>query len=439
MATRTGKESPSTTSVLARFASSDDEEPPLPTSSATSCRGQLLLFDTPSGAPPPSEQGSAGFPFLASRASDDRWNNWRWQMRHRIRRVDQLIARFPSLQPDAPRLRRVVEKYPLAITPYYATLIQRADQTDPIFRMVVPHVEELEDPPFLTPDPLQEETHMPIPGLVHRYPDRALIVATTTCSNYCRHCTRKRIAGTRDNTLTSRHITQIVEYLRVHPEITDVILSGGDPLTLRTEILEAIVAQIRQVPSVEILRIGTRVPVVLPQRITGELVRALRRYPPIWINTHFNHPRELTSEAAEACARLVEAGLPVNNQSVLLRGVNDDPRVMEDLCRGLLRMRVRPYYLFQCDLVRGVEHFRTSIERGLEIVEYLRNRIGGLGLPTYVVDAPGGKGKIPILPAYIVSRHPTHTVLRNPEGCLVSYPEPQTGGARHPTLATVKR
>jgi len=247
---------------------------------------------------------------------------------------------------------------------------------------------------------------------------------TTTCSTYCRHCTRKRVAGVHESTISPARLEQAVRYLSEHPEITDVIISGGDPLTMATDALERILAALRGVPSIQILRLGTRAPVVLPQRITEELTAMLRKYHPIWINTHFNHPAELTPEAAEACARLVDAGIPLGNQTVLLRGINDSPQTIEELCRGLIRMRVRPYYLFQCDLVRGVEHFRTPMARGLEIMEYLRGRVSGLAIPMFCVDAPHGGGKIPVLPNYVISISPTHTVFRTFEGMLVSYPEP---------------
>ena len=359
----------------------------------------------------------------AVRTSDSRRCDWRWQMRNRIRNVAALRQLFPSLG-DASGIAEAAKKFPLAITPYYASLIRRADASDPIFRMAVPAALELADSPFLCDDPLEEEEDMPVPGLVHRYADRALLLTTTTCSTYCRHCTRKRVAGMHESTITAGRLAQAVAYLRAHPEIRDVILSGGDPLTMATEALERILAAVRGVASVEIIRIGTRTPVVLPQRITDDLVGMLRKYHPIWINTHFNHPNELTPQSAEACARLVDAGIPLGNQSVLLRGVNDCPQVMEELLRGLVRMRVRPYYLFQCDLVRGVEHFRTPLARGIEIMEYLRGRVSGLAIPQFVVDAPHGGGKIPVLPTYVVSTSPTHTVLRNLEGMLVSYPEP---------------
>ncbi|TFG87511.1 MAG: KamA family radical SAM protein, partial [Gemmatimonadales bacterium] len=268
--------------------------------------------------------------------------------------------------------------------------------------------------------------------LVHRYSDRALLIATTTCSSYCRHCTRKRVAGTREVQISPRRLEQVVAYLREHPEVTDVIVSGGDPLTMATEALYRVLTAIRSVPSVQIVRIGSRVPVVMPMRITDELTAMLRKHHPLWINTHFNHPNELTDDAARACGRLVDAGIPLGNQTVLLRGINDDPRTIERLCRGLVRTRVRPYYLFQGDLVRGVEHFRTPLSRGIEIMEYLRGRLSGLAIPQFVVDAPHGGGKIPLLPAYIVSTSPTHTVLRNFEGMLVSYPEPHCGPAAAP-------
>ena len=357
-------------------------------------------------------------PFLQAQ-----WADWRWQLRHRIRSVDELLECFPGL-PNPEALVRASEQFPLAITPYYASLIQVAGSEDPIFQMAVPQIGELFDGPFLTEDPLSEEEDMPVPGLVHRYPDRALLIATSACAVYCRHCTRKRVTGHREGVMTRAELDRVAGYLRQHPEIKDVIISGGDPLTLATGVLEEILAVLRGIPSLEIIRIGTRVPVTLPMRITDELVEMLRRYHPVYVNTHFNHPVELTRESTEACLKLADAGIPLGNQSVLLKGVNDSAEVLERLFRALLRTRVRPYYLFQCDLVQGVEHFRTPISRGLEIMEYLRGRISGLAIPTFVVDAPLGGGKIPLLPNYILSMSPSHTVLRNFEGMIVSYPEP---------------
>lgn len=362
------------------------------------------------------------------------WSDWRWQMRHRIRTVDQLAETFTGLVLP-PGVRRAAEAFPLAITPYYASLIQRLDETDPIFRMAVPQPLELFDPPFLKEDPLEEDEDMPVPGLVHRYPDRALLIATSTCAMYCRHCTRKRVAGQRESAVGPQRLANQVAYLRAHPEIKDVVVSGGDPFTLTTEMLERILAAVRSVPSVEVIRIGTRTPVTLPMRVDDALVSMLRRYQPVWVNTHFNHPVELTPAAIAACARLVDAGIPVGNQSVLLKGVNDDPRVMEELLRRLVRNRIRPYYLYQCDLVRGVEHFRTPLSRGLQLMEYLRGRVSGFAIPTFVVDLPGGGGKIPLLPDYVISSSPTHTVLRNFEGMMVSYPEPGAPGRSSPAEA----
>lgn len=351
------------------------------------------------------------------------WHDWRWQMRNRIRTVAQLIEYIPMLS-GRDDLQRVIDRYPMAITPYYASLIFKTDDSDPIYRQSVPDIQELFDPPCLSEDPLEEHDDMPVPGLIHRYRDRALLITTTQCSTYCRHCTRKRIAGMRESSISNSRLERAVAYLKAHPEIRDVIISGGDPLTLPDTTLDRILSAIRSVPTVEVIRIGTRVPVVLPMRITGELVRILSRYHPLWINTHFNHPSELTPEARQACARMADAGIPLGNQSVLLKGVNDDAQTMEQLCRELVRSRVRPYYIYQCDLVRGVEHLRTSLRKGIEIMEYMRGRVSGIAIPTFVVDAPHGGGKIPVLPTYVVSMSPTHTVLRNYEGLLVNYPEP---------------
>ena len=353
----------------------------------------------------------------------EEWMDWRWQMSHRIRSVDQLLSYFPSLS-DGHDLRQVTKKFPMAITPYYASLIRSVAISDPVFRMTVPQLNELQDPPFLQDDPLDEERDMPVSGLVRRYPDRALLIATSTCASYCRHCTRKRMAGVRETSISPVQLRRVLEYLAIHPEIRDVIISGGDPFTMSTTAIERELRALRSVASVEIIRFGTRTPVVLPQRITEELTVVLRRYHPIWVNTHFNHPHELTAEAREACERLVDAGIPVGNQTVLLRGVNDKPQTIAELCRGLVRTRVRPYYLFQCDLVRGVEHFRTPLHRGLEIMAYLRGRLSGLAIPTFVVDAPHGGGKVPLLPNYVVSTSARQTVLRNLRGKEVDYPEP---------------
>lgn len=351
------------------------------------------------------------------------WNDWKWQMANRICNLDQLVSYFPKLKKQTV-LAEVIKKYPLAITPYYASLVRRPVASDPIFAMCVPQADELYNPSCLSEDPLEENADMPVPGLVHRYPDRALLIVTTTCASYCRHCTRKGVAGTKECSISTKRFQQISAYLSDHPEISDVIVSGGDPFTMPTDALEVILRGLRKIHSIHIIRIGTRTPAVLPQRITDELASMLSKYHPLWINTHFNHPDELTGEAAQACSKLADAGIPLGNQSVLLRGINDSPQTIEKLCRGLIQMRVRPYYLFQCDLVQGVEHFRTPLSRGIEIMEYLRGRVSGLAIPTFVVDTPHGGGKIPVLPNYVVSTSPTHTVLRNYYGLMVNYPEP---------------
>jgi len=377
------------------------------------------------------EPKSGVTPSFAQLVARPEWNDWRWQMDNRIRTVDQLRRTFPDL-PINRGMVTAAERFPLSVTPYYASLVKEFASGDPVLQMCVPQGAECFTPAHLRDDPLEEDEDMPVPGLVHRYPDRALVLATSACASYCRYCTRKRVAGQKDVTVAAGRLRQVKAYLAAHPAIHDVIVSGGDPLTMPTEALEHVLATIRSVPTVEVVRIGTRCPAVLPMRVTEELVAMLRRYHPLYVNTHFNHPVEVTRQAAQACTRLADAGIPVGNQTVLLRGVNDDPRVLEALFRALVRIRVRPYYLFQCDLVRGVEHFRTPLARGIEVMEYLRGRLSGLAIPLFVVDAPHGGGKIPILPNYVVSVSPTHTVLRNFEGMFVTYPEPCDGGGPPP-------
>jgi lysine 2,3-aminomutase len=344
------------------------------------------------------------------------WHDWKWQFKNRIKSVEKitkLIGRNVS--------SIAANKFPMAITPYYFSLIKTFNETDPIFKMCVPQNKELIE--IMCEDPLCEELTTPTKCLVHRYDDRALLISTTTCATNCRYCTRKRTVGIKKHVLTAKELKDVVAYLTSHPEVSDVIISGGDPFTLETRRLEKIIQAIRNIETVDIIRIGTKVPVVMPQRITDELVAMLKRYHPIFVNTHFNHPNEITKESSEACQKLVDNGIPVNNQSVLLKGVNDNKYVQEDLCRKLLKMRVRSYYLFQCDLVNGVEHFRTKISRGIEIMDYLRGRLSGLAIPQYVVDSPGGKGKIPILPNYMLSQSPEKVILRNYKGEIVEYPE----------------
>ncbi|GAB4259796.1 MAG: KamA family radical SAM protein [Deferrisomatales bacterium] len=315
-------------------------------------------------------------------------------------------------------LERVVESYPMCVNPYYLSLIERPD--DPIGRQAIPDPAELEQ--FVAvPDPLSEETMSPVPCLVHRYPDRALFLVTTRCAMYCRFCTRKRKVGG-DQPITREMRREALDQVARTPQIRDVILSGGDPLLLDDDTLEEILQGLRRIPHVEIVRIGTRVPCTLPQRVTRRLAALLRRYHPLYVNVHFEHPREVTPQAARALARLADAGIPLGNQSVLLRGVNDDPAVFRELHRRLLACRVRPYYLYQADLVEGTEHFRTPVETGLAVIEGLRGHTSGLAVPHFVIDGPGGTGKIPLLPEYVLERSSERVVLRSYCGRITVYP-----------------
>lgn len=358
-------------------------------------------------------------PPSSSEEPPGKWDDWKWQFKNRITSLEEIQK---LIGPNEHISQLAANKFPIAITPYYFSLIKSYNDTDPIFKMCMPQDQELIETMYC--DPLCEDAMSPIKCLVHRYSDRALLVSTTTCAMYCRYCTRKRTVGIKEHSLTTDELIDIINYLKQHPEVSDVIVSGGDPFTLETSKLERIIKSIRSVETVDIIRIGTKTPVVMPQRITDELVVMLKKYQPIFVNTHFNHPNEVTKEASEACQKLVDGGIPVGNQSVLLKGVNDNKLIQEALCRKLIKIRVRPYYLFQCDLVNGVEHFRTRISRGIEIMDHLRGRLSGLAIPQYVVDSPGGKGKIPILPNYLISQSPEKTILRNYKGELVEYPEP---------------
>lgn len=352
---------------------------------------------------------------------DESWNDWRWQVANRIQSASEL-SKYIKLNEN-----EKAKDFPLrmAITPYYLSLIDKKDPNDPIRRQAVPTKDEMNFLACDERDPLGEEADMVAPGLVHRYPDRVLLLVTDICGVYCRHCTRRRFAGQKDMNLPLKHIDRAVSYIKNNPVVRDVIISGGDPLMLSTIRLESIIKKLREIPHVEIIRIGTRIPVVLPQRIDTQLIDMLKKYSPIYINTHFNHYNEITPQSKKACDMLADAGIPLGNQSVLLSGVNDCVNVMKKLVRELLKIRVKPYYIYQCDLAKGIEHFRTPISKGIEIMEGLRGHTSGLAVPTYVVDAPGGGGKIPIIPNYIVSQAPTKTVLRNYAGKLSVYEGPQ--------------
>ena len=355
---------------------------------------------------------------------DEHWNDWKWQFRHRITSTDQLKRILPLTEQEEAEINTCLGAFRMAITPYYASLINPRDPNDPIRKQSVPSILETRADENDLSDPLGEMADSPVPHVVHRYPDRVLLLVTLQCAMYCRHCTRRRAVGEEDKPITEAQLQKAVGYIRSHAEIRDVLISGGDPLTMSTLKLEHIIASLRAIEHVEIIRIGTRVPVVMPMRITQELTDMLRKYHPIWINTHFNHPNELTPESTRACAALVDAGIPLGNQTVLLRGVNDNAETMKRLLLGLVKMRVRPYYLYQCDLSCGIGHFRTRVEAGIEIMHQLTGNISGYALPKYVIDAPGGGGKIPLGYDYVVSRDDKEVVLENYRGQHYRYPQP---------------
>ena len=343
---------------------------------------------------------------------------WQEQLAHGIRKVRD-VPGFTEEQYQ--QLEKVSAEYPFFTTPYYYGLIEKFDASDPIFLQQIPDAREFENPSFLEADPLDEETDMPVKHLTHRYPDRVLLVVTHTCAMYCRFCTRKRKVG--KNPVPSRaEMDACIDYIAQHTEIRDVLLSGGDPLTLTDGALERIISKLRAIPHLDIIRIGTKIPCVNPERITNEFCEMLAKYHPFYVNTHFNHPRELTPEARAACARLVDHGIPVGCQTVLMRGVNDDPAVMMELMHELLKARVRPYYIYQADLVQGTDHFRTSVQTGLKIMESLQGHTTGFAVPQYIIDAPGGGGKIPVSPQRIVELTDDKIVLRNYEGKTYEYP-----------------
>jgi len=356
--------------------------------------------------------------------TDDQWYDWRWQFRHRITSLEQLQQIWPIRERDRAVWENVVQRFRIGITPYYLSLIDLEDPDDPIARQSLPSLDEYLYRDMGEDDPLHEEVHSPVPGLTHRYPDRVLMVTTNTCAMYCRHCTRKRMMS--EGAVPAINIDRMVAYIARHPEIRDVLVSGGDPLTMPTRALERVLRKIRAIPHVQMIRIGSRVPCVMPMRITEELCSMLEQYHPLWMNVQFEHPRECTPEAAKACDRLLRAGIPLNNQSVLLKGVNDNVATMRDLIHGLMRMRVRPYYLFQCDPVRGAEHFRTTIARGIELIAGLRGHTSGLAVPQYIIDTPGGGGKVPIGPDYLLEYDASHGIarMRNYQGNTYEYRDP---------------
>ncbi|MEF9931800.1 MAG: lysine 2,3-aminomutase [Bacteroidales bacterium] len=361
---------------------------------------------------------------LFPNVSDAQWNDWKWQVRNRIETLEDL-KKYVSLTPEEEEgVKKSLQTLRMAITPYYISLIDQNDPNCPIRKQAIPTANETHQAAADLLDPLHEDEDSPVPGLTHRYPDRVLLLITDMCSMYCRHCTRRRFAGQKDGETASDNIQKAIDYIAKTPQVRDVLLSGGDALMVSDETLESIIKRLRAIPHVEIIRLGSRTPVVCPQRITDDLVNMLKKYHPIWFNTHFNHPHEITAEAAEACAKLANAGIPLGNQSVLLRGINDCVNIMKKLVHELVKIRVRPYYIYQCDLSMGLEHFRTPVSKGIEIIEGLRGHTSGYAVPTFVVDAPGGGGKTPVMPNYVISQAPGKVVLRNFEGVITTYTEP---------------
>ncbi|MDE5544399.1 MAG: lysine 2,3-aminomutase [Bacteroidales bacterium] len=361
---------------------------------------------------------------LFPKVTDAQWNDWKWQVKNRIETLEDLKKYIKLTKEEEAGVKKTLKTLRMAITPYYLSLINPNDPDDPVRKQAIPTGAETHVSAADLLDPLHEDEDSPAPGLTHRYPDRVLFLITDMCSMYCRHCTRRRFAGQHDCESPNERIEKCLAYIERTPQVRDVLLSGGDALLVSDEKLEYIIKRLRAIKHVEIIRLGSRAPVVLPQRITPELVKMLSKYHPVWLNTHFNHPNEITKESSEACARLANAGIPLGNQSVLLRGVNDAVSIMKKLVCELVKIRVRPYYIYQCDLSMGLEHFRTPVSKGIEIIEGLRGHVSGYAVPTFVVDAPGGGGKIPVMPQYLISLGGGKAILRNFEGVITTYTEP---------------
>ncbi len=362
-----------------------------------------------------------------SKDIQNKWEDWKWQIKNSITKVETvekiLGINFPNEKKA--EIQKTIDKFPMAITPYYISLVDSTDyENDPVFKQAFPDVRELNITDYDMEDPLHEDGDSPVTGITHRYPDRVLFHISNICSMYCRHCTRKRKVGDQNHIPNKEELQKGINYIKEHPEVRDVLLSGGDPFMLSDEYLDWILGQIRSIPHVEVIRIGSRMPVVLPYRITDSLVDVLKKHGVVWLNTHFNHPKEVTKVAQKALEKLALAGIPLGNQSVLLADVNDCPRIMKKLVHKLVQNRVRPYYLYQCDLSEGLEHFRTFVGKGIEIIESLRGHTSGFAVPTYVIDAPGGGGKIPVGPNYVVSWATNKVVLRNFEGIITTYKMP---------------
>lgn len=367
---------------------------------------------------------SAPRPDIWKDTEDKDWNNWIWQQQKRIKTMEQLEKVIHVTQEERDAFSASHEQFNMGITPYYASLIDKDDPNCPIRLQSVPKKGETVILPTDLEDPLAEERDMPVPGITHRYPDRVLFYTTHNCPVYCRHCTRKRKVADPSSAAQQAQLDGGLAYIESHKEIRDVVISGGDPLSNSDDRLEYILSRLRAMDHVEVFRLGTRNLVTLPQRVTDNFVKMIRKYQPVYVHTHFNHPKECTAEAFEACARIADAGSPINNQMVLLKGVNDTPEIVKELNHKLLMMRVRPYYMYQCDLSQGISHFRTPVETGLEIIEKLRGWTSGMAVPQYVIDAPGGGGKIPMLPNYVVKHEGKKWILRNFRNEQFEYFEP---------------
>jgi len=362
-------------------------------------------------------------------ATPEEWDDWRWQLRHRVARAEQLKLILNLSPQEIEAIEAAKGRMPTAITPYFAKLMDRNDSNCPIRRQAIPTMEEFHLSPHDLFDPCAEDENSPVHGLVHRYPDRVLLLVTDKCAVYCRYCTRRRLVGSSEKCISEETFDQALAYIQGTKKIRDVLISGGDPFLLEDDYLEGIIAKVRKIPHVEIIRIGTRVPVTLPQRITPALVAMLKKYHPLWISIHFSHPKEITKEVRRATNLLTEAGIPLGSQTVLLRGINDRAVVMKRLMHELLKIRVRPYYIYQCDLAMGTEHFRTPIAVGINIIEKLRGHTTGYAVPSFVIDAPGGGGKIPVGPTYLISQDKGKMVLRNYQGKVFEYQEPRMQNA----------
>jgi len=357
-------------------------------------------------------------------ATDEEWGDWRWQLKNRITKAEQLKLLLNLSDEEVAAIDASKGRMATAITPYFATLMSRTDPNCPIRRQALPTLQEIHFSPHDLFDPCAEDENSPVHGLVHRYPDRVLLLVTDKCAVYCRYCTRRRMVGSSEKCITEEEMDEAISYIQATKKVRDVLISGGDPLLLEDDHLERILTKLRKIPHVEIVRIGTRVPVTLPQRITPALTNMLKKYHPLWMSIHFSHPKEITKEVRRSCGLLSDAGIPLGSQTVLLRGINDKPSIMKRLMHELLKTRVRPYYIYQCDLAMGTEHFRTPIAVGINIIEKLRGHTTGYAVPSFVIDAPGGGGKIPVGPTYLISQDKGRMILRNYQGKVFEYQEP---------------